>query len=131
MMTDPIASLLTNLRNAYLVKKAVVELPHSKMKEALAKLLLAEGYLEKVEAREIMGSKKALVMTLKYTEVGPAMTLIRRISKPGRRWYVKHEALPTVWGGLGLAIVSTNQGLMTVKQARLKGLGGEIVCEIA
>lgn len=130
-MTDPIANMLTSLRNAYMVKKTVVVLPYSKMKEALVKILIHEGYLEKMEITKVDEVKKNLTLTLRYSESKPALMFIRRVSKPGRRWYAKKDELPTILGGLGTAILSTSQGLMTVKDARAKGLGGEIICEIA
>jgi len=131
MMTDPIASMLTSLRNGYMVNKPSAEVPYSKMKESLAHILLNEGYLDRIEIKDLDDKKKVLVLTLRYSERGPAVNFIRRVSKPGRRWYAKKNELPTIWGGMGTAILSTNKGLMTVKEARAQGLGGEIVCEVA
>ncbi len=130
MMTDPISDMLSRIRNASLVHKASVELPSSKLKLGIAKLLEAEGYIAGVEERED-GSKKLLRFKLKYGEdKTPAITGIKRISKPGQRLYVKADDLKVIRSGFGLAIVSTPNGLMTNTEAHKRRLGGEILCEI-
>lgn len=129
MITDPISDMLTRIRNAALVKKYQVTLPSSKMKFAIAKILEKEGYVGLVsEASE--GPRKTLTIGLKYEQGRPVIHSIKRISKPGNRVYVKHTELPIVLSNLGLAIVSTPNGLMTNKEARKRKLGGELICEI-
>jgi small subunit ribosomal protein S8 len=130
MMTDPISDMLSRIRNASLVHKASVELPSSKLKLGIAKLLEAEGFIAGVEERED-GNKRLLRFKLKYGEDRtPAITGIRRISKPGQRLYVKADDLKVIRSGFGLAIVSTPNGLMTNTEAHKRRLGGEILCEI-
>ncbi|PIZ95153.1 MAG: 30S ribosomal protein S8 [Candidatus Magasanikbacteria bacterium CG_4_10_14_0_2_um_filter_37_12] len=128
MMTDPIADLLTRIRNAYKARKATVEAPLSKTKKALAKILLEEGYLSAVDVTE--GSPVELVLTLKYYGKEPAVQSIKRNSKPGHRVYKKADELPRVLNDYGVAIISTSRGLMTNKKARKDGVGGEIICSI-
>ncbi|RMD51791.1 30S ribosomal protein S8 [Candidatus Parcubacteria bacterium] len=129
MITDPISDMLTRIRNASKVKKSVVEMPLSKMKFALAKVLEKEGYLEKVE--KVGESPRAVLkVTLKYDNNIPAITSIKRISKPGRRVYVKTDDIPVVLSGEGIAVLSTPNGLMTNKEAKKRRLGGEIICEV-
>ena len=127
-MTDPIADLLTRIRNAYKARKATVEAPLSKTKKALAKILLEEGYLSAVDVTE--GSPVELVLTLKYYGKEPAVQSIKRNSKPGHRVYKKADELPRVLNDYGVAIISTSRGLMTNKKARKDGVGGEIICSI-
>jgi small subunit ribosomal protein S8 len=133
-MTDPIADMLTRIRNAQAVRKVNVAVPFSVFKHNLAKLLVAEGWLSGVEhiaAPKGSGSFDELRVTLKYTKSGkPAIINLRRISKPGRRVYRDADSLPRVLNGLGTAIISTSQGLLTSQQARRTHLGGEIICEI-
>lgn len=128
MMTDPIADMLTSIRNAQRAHKRVIEVTYSKLKENLARILLAEGYLDAVEKAE--ADRPALRITLKYDGKTPAIQSIKRESKPGHRLYVKGEELPRVLNDYGIAIVSTSLGLMTNKEARKKGIGGEIICSI-
>ena len=128
-MTDPIADMLTRIRNAQLVRKLEVRLPYSKIKEQIATILSDEGYLQSVNTDEERG-KKVLVLKLKYVAKKPVIQHIKRISKPGRRIYVGTKELPYVFDDLGFAIISTSKGLMTNKQARSAKIGGEIVCEI-
>lgn len=133
-MTDPIADMLTRIRNASAVKKADVVLPFSKFKYQLAQLLVAEGWLaavEHIEREKGSGSFDELRLVLKYNKSGkPAMMNMRRISTPGRRLYADHKHLPYVLNGYGMAVISTSQGLLSDKQARTQKVGGEIVCEI-
>jgi len=136
-MTDPIADMLTRIRNAQAVKKPIVVLPMSKIKHEISKILKEEGWILDTEVikedNEKNESKKfnELKLTLKYKKSGrPSITSIQRISKPGLRIYVNKNNLPRVLNNLGMAIVSTPQGLLTNKKARKKGLGGEVLCEI-
>jgi small subunit ribosomal protein S8 len=127
-MTDPISDMLARIRNAVLVNKTEVMVPHSKLKAKVAEILVKEGYLEAVE--EVALPQKNLKLRLKYEDGQAKLRNLKRISKPGRRHYVKHGDLPRVLSGLGLAIISTSQGLMTNREAKSKKLGGEVICEI-
>lgn len=128
-MTDPIADMLTRIRNASAVKKTEVVVPYSKIKYQISKILEKEKYLEKVG--EIEDKNRNFKIFLRYNENKlPAMRSLRRISKPGKRVYIGKQELPYVLNNLGIAIISTSQGLMTNKEARKKGMGGEIICEI-
>lgn len=136
-MTDPIADMLTRIRNALAVKKHEVVMPMNKIKYEIAKILKDEGLIYDVEIKESQGKKNKtcvfneLVVTLKYRKSGkPCVMSLQRISKPGLRIYAKKDNLPKVLNNLGIAIISTPQGLMTNKRARKKGLGGEVICEI-
>lgn len=128
MMTDPIADMLTRIRNASLVHKKEVSLPFSKMKQAIAEILVANDYLEKVEM--VKDAKPFLLLTLKYFGTEPAVHSLRRISKPGQRRYVKCDEIEKVLNGLGVAILSTPKGLMSNFDAIKNKLGGELVCEV-
>lgn len=128
-MTDPIADMLTRIRNAQAVQKADVIIPHSKLKLHLAEILKSEGFIREVEILTT-GSLNELRLTLKYDDHQAVIRGIKRISKPGHRVYVGSKDLPHVLNGMGVAVVSTSQGLMTNRQARQKKLGGELVCEI-
>ena len=130
-MSDPIADMLTRIRNANMRKHDTVEVPASKMKVAIANILVNEGYIEKYELTG-EGAQKTIVVTLKYT-AGKSERVIsglKRISKPGLRVYAGKENMPKVLGGLGTAIVSTNAGVITDKEARKQGVGGEVLCYI-
>jgi len=129
MMTDPIADMLTRLRNASAIKKEEVVLPLSRMKFEIAKILENEGFVESVEKIEDK-SQKELKVKLKYRDDGAAFQHIKRVSKPGRRVYAAQAELPRVLNDIGIAIVSTSAGMMTNKEARKRRLGGEVVCEI-
>jgi small subunit ribosomal protein S8 len=130
MNTDPIADMLTRIRNANVVSHPTVELPSSKLKVALAKLLKEEGYITDY-SEKIDGHFKTLVIELKYDETSkPVITSLKRVSKPGLRSYCKAKNLPQVMGGMGIAIVSTSKGLLTDRKARKENLGGEILCYI-
>ncbi len=128
MMTDPIADMIIRIKNAYLANHREVRVPHSRLKEALAKMMSKEGFLGQVNTREDSG--KVLVLTLLYKNNQPVLTNLKRVSKPGRRVYVNHTSIPRVLGGLGITIVSTPQGLMTGHQAKKSGIGGEVLCAI-
>lgn len=130
MNTDPIADMLTRIRNANMVKHPSVEVPASKLKIELAKLLKEEGYIAEYEVRE-SGSFKVINITLKYDEKGcPVITKLERISKPGLRHYSKAKNLQKVLGGMGVAIVSTPKGLLTDRKARKENVGGEVLCYV-
>ena len=129
-VTDPVADLLTRIRNANLAYKDELLLPASKMNEALVKILHAEGYVGAF-AREGEGVHQAIRVGLKYgTHRERTITGIKRVSKPGRRVYVGRDHLPRVLGGLGIAIVSTSQGLMTDREASRKRIGGEVLAHV-
>jgi small subunit ribosomal protein S8 len=127
-MSDPIADMLTRIRNANTAKHDTVDVPSSKMKLAIAKILLDEGYIRKYELIDD-GAFKSIHITLKYgaDKNEKIITGIKRISKPGLRVYAGKEELPRVLGGLGIAIISTNQGVITDKEARKQGVGGEVL----
>ncbi len=127
-MQDPIADLLTRIRNAQQVGKLTVTLPASKVKLSIAKLLESEGYIAGVETCDSI--KKTMTLTLKYFENKPVISEIARVSRPGLRKYVPMSDLPSVRGGLGIAIVSTSKGLMTDRAARALGVGGEVICTV-
>lgn len=131
-MTDPIADMLTRIRNAQAVKKTEVAVPFSKFKYNLAQVLAEEGWLVSVEENSAdKNNFRELRLKLKYHKSGrPVIMSLRRVSKPGRRVYVDYEHLPRVLNGLGVAVVSTSHGLMTNKEARRAKIGGEIICEI-
>ena len=129
-MTDPIADMLTRIRTALMVNKDVVEVPSSKMKKAIADIMLAEGYVSDVKLVED-GLSGKLVITLKYAgKRQPVINGLQRISKPGLRTYAGVENMPKVMDGLGVAILSTNKGVMTDKQAKAANVGGEVLCYI-
>ena len=130
VVNDPIADMLTRIRNAQIAKHDVVVLPASNTKKAIAKILLAEGYVKSVDFIDeaLQGSIK---ITLKYVNgKQPVIAGLKRISKPGLRVYARHEELPKVLGGLGIAIISTSKGLMTDKEARKEMIGGEVLAYI-
>jgi small subunit ribosomal protein S8 len=128
-MQDPISDMLTRLRNGQTAKKVAVKMPSSKLKVAIAELLKAEGYVADVAVNS--DDKPELEVTLKYFESKPVIEQIQRVSRPGLRIYKKKDELPSVMGGLGIAVVSTSKGLMTDRAARKAGLGGEIICYVA
>ena len=129
-MTDPIADMLTRIRNALMVNKEVVEVPSSKMKKAIADIMLEEGYVSDVKHVED-GLSGKLVITLKYFgKRQPVINGLKRVSKPGLRTYAGVENMPKVMDGLGVAILSTNKGVMTDKQAKAANVGGEVLCYI-
>ena len=129
-MTDPIADMLTGIRNALIVKHDVVEVPASNMKKEIARLLLQEGYITSYEIVEQEVQDK-IVITLKYGPNGEkVINGLKRVSKPGLRIYAGHDELPKVLGGLGIAIISTPKGVMTDKEARKANHGGEVLAYI-
>ena len=129
-MTDPIADMLTRIRNGQKARKVAVSMPASKLKEAVANVLLDEGYISGCAATG-EGDKKELTIELKYFEGVPVIEKIQRASRPGLRIYRGKEDLPKVLGGLGVAIVSTSAGVMSDRQAREQGIGGEVLCIVS
>ena len=129
-MTDPIADMLTRIRNGQKARKVAVSMPASKQKEAIAKVLQDEGYIAGY-AVEGDGAAKQLTVELKYYKGAPVIEKIQRASSPGLRVYRGKEKLPKVLGGLGIAIVSTSAGVMSDRQAREKGIGGEVLCIVS
>lgn len=129
-MTDPIADMLTRLRNGLRARHRAVRVPHSRLKEAMAQILLREGYLAECHVEETDG-KRTLVLAFRYDAYGrPVITGLLRLSKPGCRLYSGKEKIPVVLGGLGITIISTSQGLMTGDDSRRAGVGGEVLCSI-
>ncbi len=129
-MTDPIADMLTRIRNALAVNKETVEIPSSNMKKAIADIMVKEGYVESVKLVED-GYAGKLVVTLKYAGKNKSViNALQRISRPGLRVYADVENMPKVMDGLGIAIISTNKGVMTDKQAKAANVGGEVLCYI-
>ncbi len=127
-MQDPVSDMLTRIRNAQARNKASVSMPSSKLKAAIAEVLQQEGY---VEGYMVDGdSKPTLTLNLKYFEGQPVIEEIKRVSRPGLRIYRGQASLPSVRGGLGVAIVSTNKGVMTDRAARAAGVGGEVLCTV-
>jgi small subunit ribosomal protein S8 len=129
-MTDPIADMLTRIRNAQMVEQAVVAMPSSKVKLAIARVLQDEGYIDafKVSSDPV---KPVLEIALKYYAGRPVIEKIERVSKPGLRIYKSKDDIPRVMNGLGIAIVSTSHGVMTDRKARATGVGGEVLCIVA
>ena len=128
-MQDPIADMLTRIRNGQAANKVAISMPSSKLKVAIANVLAAEGYIESVKVLE--GTKPELEITLKYFQGKPVVESIQRVSRPGLRIYKRKDELPKVMGGLGVAVISTSKGVMTDRAARQAGLGGEIICYVA
>ncbi len=131
-LTDPIADMLTRIRNGHTAKHETVDVPASKMKIALAEILVAEGYLKSAAVVEVENSvQNSIHIELKYTaSKEKAIKGLKRISKPGLRVYAKSDALPRVLDGMGIAIISTSKGIMTDKQARAIGAGGEVIAYV-
>ncbi|MBH1961242.1 MAG: 30S ribosomal protein S8 [Rhodocyclales bacterium] len=129
-MTDPVADMLTRIRNAQMASKLNVTMPSSKLKLAIAKVLRDEGYIDSFKIRE-NGVKPELDLELKYYAGEPVIERIDRISRPGLRVYKGKDDLPTVMNGLGVAIISTPKGVMTDRQARAGNMGGEVICIVA
>ena len=128
-MQDPIADMLTRIRNGQAANKVAINMPSSKLKVAIANVLAAEGYIESVKVLE--GAKPELEITLKYFQGKPVVESIQRVSRPGLRIYKRKDELPKVMGGLGVAVISTSKGVLTDRAARQAGLGGEIICYVA
>lgn len=130
MLTDPIADMLTRLRNGQRVKKSTVTIPHSKMKESIVKVLLEEGYIFNYVVNTNEKTHPELEVALKYYEGKPVITEVKRRSKPGRRVYSAIKDLSFVANGLGINILSTSKGVMSDAKARSMSLGGEVICTV-
>lgn len=129
-MSDPIADMLTRIRNGQQARKVSVSMPAAKLKSSVAQVLQDEGYVGEFETTAVAG-KPTLTITLKYFDGKPVIDTIKRVSRPGLRQYSAANAIPDVLGGLGIAIISTSHGVMTGKQAKAQGFGGEIVCSVS
>jgi small subunit ribosomal protein S8 len=129
-MSDPIADMLTRIRNAQSVEKAVVAMPASKLKVAIAQVLKDEGYIDGFQVKS-EGAKSELEIALKYYAGRPVIERIERVSRPGLRIYKGRDDIPQVMNGLGVAIVTTPKGVMTDRKARANGVGGEVLCYVA
>jgi small subunit ribosomal protein S8 len=133
MMTDPIADMLTRIRNAALARHDRTEMPYSRLKEHVARVLKSEGFVDDVRVSEPTDEKghKQLTVVLRYgRDKQSALDGVRRVSTPGRRVYVRHDRIPRVLSGMGVSILSTSQGVMTDRDARTKRVGGELICEV-
>ena len=128
-MQDTMADMITRIRNAQMARKAKVEMPASKMKAAVAKVLQEEGYVEGFEVTE--GSKPTLTVELRYFEGQPVIESIKRVSSPGLRIYKQANEIPKVKDGLGVMVISTSKGIMTDRAARKANIGGELICEVS
>jgi small subunit ribosomal protein S8 len=130
-MSDPIADMLTRIRNGQNINLEAVTMPASTKKEAIAKVLQEEGYIGNYDVEDLPGNKRSLSIQLRYFEGKPVIDEIKRVSKPGLRIYRKTDELPKVLGGLGVAIISTSEGVMSDRTARSKGFGGEVICVVS
>lgn len=130
-MTDPIADMLTRIRNGQNVGFESVTMPSSHRKEAIARVLQEEGYIGDFRVEPVEGNKANLIINLRYFEGKPVISEIKRVSRPGLRIYRKKDELPKVLGGLGVAIISTSNGVMTDRAARSQGCGGEVLCVVS
>lgn len=128
-MTDPIADMITRIKNALMAGHTQAVIPHSKMKAAIGQLLVDHGYLTNMDIKDLKPQAE-IVVDLKYVNKVPAITQVRRLSKPGRRMYASAKKVPRALGGYGLTIVSTSQGVMSDDDARKKNVGGELLCQI-
>ncbi len=129
LITDPIGDMLARIKNAQLAKHEQVTVPHSKIKEALAKILKENNYIEDYEVKEL-NPQNDLVIKVKYVEGLPGITGASRVSKPGCRLYAKSSSIPATLNGYGITIISTSKGVMTDKEARQQNVGGELLCKI-
>jgi len=130
-MSDPISDFLTRIRNGQNISLVSVSMPSSQRKIAIAKVLQDEGYIAGYSVEDQPGNKSELTIELKYFEGQPVIEKIQRVSRPGLRVYKKNDELPKVLGGLGVAIISTSQGVMSDRAARSKGCGGEVLCVVS
>lgn len=129
VMTDPIADMLTRIRNATIVRDKVVEVPASKIKQEIVKILKEEGYIQDFDMVED-GKQGTVKVYLKYNGKEKVISGLKRISKPGLKVYARKDEIPKVLGGLGIAVLSTSKGIMTDRKARLEGIGGEVICYV-
>jgi small subunit ribosomal protein S8 len=130
-MSDPIADMLTRIRNAHHAEMNTVTIPASGTKKAIAEVLKAEGYIESVSEVKNDNGFTSIELTLKYYQGSPVIEMIKRVSKPGCRVYTGKDDIPTVNKGLGITIISTSKGIMTDRNARKAGVGGEVICYVA
>jgi len=130
-MSDPIADMLTRIRNGQQARKVSVSMPAAKLKSAVAQVLQDEGYIERYDQAVNSDGKPTLTVKLKYFDGSPVIERIRRVSRPGLRRYSGSETIPEVLGGLGISVVSTSRGLMTGRQAQAQGIGGEVLCTVS
>ena len=130
-MTDPIADMLTRIRNAHKISASTVSIPHSKIKESIASVLLEEGYIKGFSNEEAENNKSNLNIELKYFDGKPVIEKLDRVSRPGLRIYKQTSEIPRIMGGLGVAIVSTSSGVMSDRKARKIGQGGEVLCVVS
>lgn len=131
MVNDPVADMLARINNGYLARHQAVTIPHSRIKEKIAKILVKEGYLKSLKIEKAENSKlKTLVCQLTYQNGQPSVSSIKRISKPGKRVYRPCDHIPWTISGYGITLISTTAGVMTDREARKKKLGGEIICQI-
>src|SRR5579871_1201107 len=131
MMTDPIADMLTRIRNATMARHDRVEMPHSRLKEHVAGVLKSEGYIDDVRSSEGGVEPKTLTLVLRYgRDRESAIDGVRRVSTPGRRVYVRHDRIDRVCSGMGISILSTSRGVMNDREARRQRVGGELLCEV-
>ena len=130
-MTDPIADMLTRIRNGHKIRAESVLMPSSKIKINIARVLVEEGYINGYQEEDLENNKKNLLINLKYYEGRPVIEKIERVSRPGLRIYKPTNELPKVMGGLGILILSTSKGVMSDRQAKKQGQGGEILCVVA
>ena len=129
-MSDPIADMLTRIRNAQRAQKQSVIVPSSKQKESIVALLKSEGYINDFTIADVGNGKKELTIELKYFQSKPVIESLKRVSRPGLRGFKGKHELPKVLGGIGVAVVSTSKGIMSDRQARQQGYGGEIICTV-
>ena len=129
-MTDPIADMLTRIRNGQMAEKQTVSMPGSKQKTAIARILQEEGFIAGYDETEEEGNKKTLTIELKYFNGEPVISELQRASRPGLRQYAKADDIPRVLNGLGVVILTTSKGLMTDRQARAENIGGELLCTV-
>ena len=129
-MSDPIADMLTRIRNGQAAGRRVVAMPSSKLKEAIGRVLQEEGFVEDCEVRSV-GNKAELLVTLRYFEGDPVISKLQRVSRPGKRVYCRSADIPLVNNGLGVILVSTSQGIVTGQKAKASGTGGELLCTVS
>ena len=129
-MSDPIADMLTRIRNGQQAKKATVSMPAAKLKSSIADVLVSEGYIQSHNTGDVDG-KATLTVTLKYFDGKPVIDTLKRVSRPGLRRYVGRDDMPVVLGGLGICVVSTSHGVMTGTHAKAQGYGGEVICTVS
>ncbi len=130
-MTDPIADMLTRIRNAHKISASIASIPHSKIKECIASVLLEEGYIRGFSIEKSENNKSNLNIELKYFDGKPVIEKLDRVSRPGLRIYKQTSEIPRIMGGLGVAIVSTSSGVMSDRKAREIGQGGEVLCVVS